>query len=253
MNEQFSRLQLLLGKKAIETLSKKRVAVFGAGGVGGYAIEALARSAIGAIDVIDADVFTASNLNRQLLATSISIGLSKVDVAENRILSINPTCKVKKHNHFYLPSDPGDIVFEDYDYIVDAIDTVSAKIDIIMKAKELNIPIISSMGCGNRIDPTKLKIADIYETSMDPLSKVMRRELRKRGIKSLKVVYSEEEILKPIRKKPNQGEKRKKDVPGSSAFVPSVAGLLIASVIIKELSNYEESRQEAFAKLGGVE
>lgn len=253
MKEEFSRLQLLLGEKAIKTLSMKRVAVFGVGGVGGYVVEALARSAIGALDVIDADSFSPSNLNRQLLATTSTLGLSKVDVAENRIHSINPDCVVKKHNHFYLPDDPGDINFADYDYIVDAIDTVSAKIDIIMKAKELDIPIISSMGCGNRIDPTKLKVADIFETSMDPLSKVMRRELRKRGVKSLDVVYSEEEILSPLRKKPNAGEKRKKDVPGSSAFVPSVAGLIIASVVIKNLSNYEESRKEAFAYLGEEE
>ncbi len=253
MEERFARLQLLLGEKAIETLSNKRVAVFGVGGVGGYAVEALARSAVGAIDVIDADVFAESNLNRQLLATSSSIGESKVDAAEKRILSINSDCLVKKHNHFYLPSDPGDIDFKDYDYIVDAIDTVSAKIDIIVKAKELDIPIISSMGCGNRINPTKLRIADIYNTSMDPLSKVMRRELRKRGVKSLKVVYSEEEILRPIRKKVVPGEQRKKDIPGSSAFVPSVAGLIIASEVVKELSNYEESRKEAFAKLGEEE
>ena len=258
MEYAFSRLELLYGKKALMTLKGKRVAVFGVGGVGGYVIEALARSAIGEIDVIDNDVFTPSNLNRQLLATVSTIGRSKVDVAEERIHSINPECVVHKHAHFYLPSDPGDIDFTKFDYIVDAIDTMSAKIDIITKAKELGIPIISSMGCGNRLDPTKLRVADIYETSMDPLSKIIRRECRKRGIQSLRVVYSVEEVTRPIRPIPQaplrqEKTKRRKDTPGSSAFVPSVAGLLLASVVTNELSQYQKSRLEAMGELSEKE
>ncbi len=254
MEQAFSRLELLYGKKALETLKHKRIAVFGVGGVGGYVIEALARSAVGEIDVIDNDVFAPSNLNRQILATISSIGRNKVDVAEERIHSINPECIVRKHPHFYLPSDPGDIDFSKFDYIIDAIDTVSAKIDIIAKAKELGIPIISCMGCGNRLDPTKLRIADIYETSMDPLSKLIRRECRKRGISSLRVVYSEEEVIKPIRPvsqiPPDQEKKkRRKDTPGSTSFVPSVAGLFIASVVVNELSAYQKSRDEALNEL----
>lgn len=249
MEQAFSRLELLYGKKALETLKRKRVAVFGVGGVGGYALEALARSAVGEIDVIDNDVFAPSNLNRQILATISSLGRNKVDVAEERIHSINPECIVRKHPHFYLPSDPGDIDLSEFDYVIDAIDTVSAKLDIITKAKELGVPIVSCMGCGNRLDPTKLRIADIYETSMDPLSKLIRRECRKRGIKSLYVVYSEEEVVRPIRDPQvflgQEKKARRKDTPGSISFVPSVAGLLIASVVINELSCYEESRDEA--------
>lgn len=232
MSNIYERVELLLGKEAMESLAKSKVAVFGIGGVGGYVVEALVRSGIGEIHIIDSDKVCASNLNRQIIATNKTIDKYKVDVMEDRIKDINPNIKVHKYPIFYLPDNNDEIPFESFDYIVDAIDTVTAKIDIIMKAKELDIPIISAMGCGNRLDPTKLVITDIYKTKNDPLAKVMRHELKKRRIKKLTVVASTELPIKP-NKELKDG---KRIVPGSSAFVPSAAGLFIASHIIRELS-----------------
>ena len=232
MNNIFERTELLLGKEAIKKLSKSKVAVFGVGGVGGHAIEALARSGIGELHIIDSDKVCASNINRQIIATNETIGKYKVDVMEDRLHTINPNIKVYKYPFFYLPETKDSIHFSEFDYIVDAIDTITAKIDIIMNAKELNIPIISAMGCGNRLDPTKLLITDIYKTKNDPLAKVMRHELKKRNIKKLTVVSSNELPIKPLVE--IRGDNNKV-IPGSTSFVPSCAGLIIASHVIKEL------------------
>ena len=256
MLNQFSRTEMLLGENAMKRLATSRVAIFGIGGVGGNAVEALARSGVGEIDIIDNDCVSLTNINRQLFATLDVIGERKVDVAEDRIHKINPDCIVHKHPFFYMPDNPYDIDFSLYDYVIDAIDTVTAKIDIIQKAKSMNVPIISCMGCGNRVDPTKLRIADLYETSYDPLSKVMRRECKKRGIKNLKVIYSLEERITPIeeikdscrfdvisKEKSLQKDIKKRDIPGSTSFVPPVAGLLIASVVVRELIQYEKGEK----------
>lgn len=247
MISQFSRTELLIGDQALALLKKSRVAVFGVGGVGGYVVEALARSGVGQIDLIDNDEVCLTNINRQIIATHETIGRKKVDVMEERILSINPDCLVHKHPCFYLPSVPNDIDFSSFGYVVDAIDTVSAKLDIVQKCKELSIPVMSCMGCGNRIEPTLLKVGDIFETSYDPLSKVMRRELRKRGIQSLKVLYSTECVLRPLVGEADfrNGEKtiRTKEVPGSTAFVPPVAGLIIASEVIKDLIRFDRNNR----------
>lgn len=244
MVSQFARTELLIGDKALETLKRSRVAVFGVGGVGGYVVEALVRSGVGSIDLIDNDEVCLTNINRQIIATHDTIGQKKVDVMEQRILSINPDCKVYKHPFFYLPAEPHDIDFSLYDYVVDAIDTVAAKLDIVSKCKELNIPVMSCMGCGNRIEPTLLRVGDLFETSYDPLSKVMRRECRKRGIASLKVLYSVEGVLRPLVgeadfRNDEQKKARTKEVPGSTAFVPPVAGLIIASEVIKDLIHFD--------------
>ena len=231
MNDIFERTELLFGKEAIKKLSKAKVAVFGVGGVGGYVIEALARSGIGELHIIDSDKVCASNINRQIIATNKTIGQYKVDVMEDRLKAINPNITVYKYHFFYLPETRTSIPFSTFDYIVDAIDTITAKIDIIMTAKDLEIPIISAMGCGNRIDPTKLLITDIYKTKNDPLAKVMRHELKKRNIKKLTVVASSELPIKPL----VEIKENRKVVPGSTAFVPSCAGLIIASHVIKEL------------------
>ena len=232
--EQFSRTELLLGKEALEHLSGCRVAVFGIGGVGGYVCEALARSGVGALDLIDDDKVCMSNINRQIIATTKTVGRYKTEVMKERILDINPEAEVNTYNCFFLPENASDFPFDKYDYVVDAIDTVTAKIGLIMKCKEEGIPIISSMGAGNKLDPTQFRVADIYKTNMDPLAKVMRHELKKRGIRKLNVVYSEEKPMTPIGGFQQEGKRR--SIPGSTAFVPSVAGLIIAGEVIKDLT-----------------
>ena len=232
MQNQFSRTQLLLGKPAIDTLNGSRVAVFGVGGVGGYVVEVLARSGVGAIDIIDNDLVNESNLNRQIIATYDTIGRRKTEAMAERIRRIAPDCQVNCRDLFYLPERRHDIPFEEYDYIVDAIDTVTAKIDLVLAARENGVPIISSMGTGNKLHPEKLEIADIYQTSVCPLAKVMRRELKARGVRRLKVVYSREEALKPrVERKGENG----RTIPGSVSFVPSAAGLIIAGEVVRDL------------------
>lgn len=238
MREEFSRTERLLGKEAMERLAGARVAVFGIGGVGGYVVEALARSGVGAFDLIDSDTISISNLNRQIIATHKTIGQYKVDVMKERILDINPKAEVQVFKCFFLPENAHEFDFSKYSYVVDAVDTVAAKIAIIMKAQEAGIPVISSMGAGNKLDGSQFEVSDIYKTSVCPLAKVMRRELKKRGVKRLKVVYSKEEPMTPIEPEgefvdPAAGKKR--SVPGSTAFVPSVAGLLIAGEVVKEI------------------
>ena len=233
--EMFSRTEMLLGKENVDILSKKRVAVFGVGGVGGYVVEALARTGIGALDLIDKDDVSVSNINRQIIATWDSVGRDKVDVAEERVKSINPECVVRKYKVFYLPENSDTFDFSEYDYVIDAIDTVSGKLALIEKAKAEGVPVISSMGAGNKLDPTAFRVADIYDTTVCPLAKVMRRECRKRGIESLKVVFSIEPPLKPKFNEAAEG-KRPEAVPGSVAFVPSVVGLIIAGEVIKDLA-----------------
>ncbi len=235
---QFQRTELLLGPAAMEKLAASRVAVFGVGGVGGYVVEGLARSGIGALDLIDCDKISLTNLNRQIIATHDTVGMDKTEVAKARVLSINPECKVIAHNVFYLPETEDMFDFREYDYVVDAIDTVAGKMSIISRAKECGVPVISSMGAGNKLDPTGFKVADIYKTSVCPLAKVIRKECRKLGIDSLKVVYSEEQALKPageIEAEEEPSVVAKKQPPGSVAFVPSVAGLIIAGEVIKDL------------------
>lgn len=232
MENQFSRTELMLGKNAIDKLKASRVAVFGVGGVGGYVVEALARAGVGNFDLIDNDVISISNINRQIIATLDTIGLPKVEVMKNRILSINKDANINVYQCFYLPSNEHLFDFSKYDYVVDAVDTVTAKISIIMKAKENNVKVISSMGTGNKLDPTKFEISDIYKTSVCPLAKVMRHELKKRGIKSLKVLYSKE---LPVELSETLTADNGKVVPGSVSFVPSVAGLIIAGEVIKDL------------------
>lgn len=236
MVDQYTRTALLIGRKKIDILKTKRVAIFGLGGVGGNALESLARFGIGKFDLIDNDVFSISNINRQLLATYETVSKYKVDVAKKRVESINPSAEVRTYKTFYLPTEKEKFNFKDYDYIVDAIDTVTAKIDIIMEAKRCDVPIISAMGCGNRLDPTKLRIDDIYKTSEDPLSKVIRHELRKRKIDSLKVVYS---LEKPVKVKEISEEEKenskKRSIPGSTSFVPPAAGILIGYTVITDL------------------
>ena len=238
MLNQFSRTELIFGKEAMERLAKARVAVFGIGGVGGYTVEALARSGIGALDIIDDDKVCITNINRQIIATRKSVGRYKVDVAAERIAEINPDCVVKSYKTFFLPETQNEFDFAEYDYIVDAIDTVTGKIAIVEKANACGVPVISAMGAGNKVDPTAFTVADIKDTSVCPLARVMRRELSKRGINHLKVVYSKE---KPTA--PSGGSEEKKNtgraVPGSTAFVPSVVGLIIAGEVIKDLTKYK--------------
>lgn len=260
MSEQFSRTELLLGSESMKCLADSKVAVFGIGGVGGYVVEALVRSGIGAIDLIDSDIVCESNLNRQIIATRTTLGQFKVDAMKERIMQINPDCKVTTHRCFYLPDTAKQFDFKSYDYIVDAVDTVTAKIELVLQAKECNVPIISSMGAGNKLNPAEFEVADIYKTSVCPLAKVMRRELKKRGVKKLKVVYSKEEPLTPMNtvettktikqqgvnaqetgpKEMLNTEKtgigvQKRVTPGSVSFVPSVVGLIIASEVVKDL------------------
>ena len=238
--EEFIRTELIIGKDALDKMAKSRVAVFGIGGVGGYVVEGLARTGIGTLDLIDSDDVAVSNINRQIIATQDTIGLKKVDVAKKRVLSINPNIKVNTYDCFYLPDKKDLFDFNNYDYIVDAIDTVTAKLDIIETAKSMNIPIISAMGCGNRIDPTKIVITDIYKTSGDPLAKIMRKQLKEKGIKKLDVVYSTEKPLKPLFDiKEEENDSNRRSIPGSSAFVPSAAGLAIASYVTRKICNLD--------------
>ncbi len=238
MQEQFSRTALLLGAEKINRLQEARVAVFGIGGVGGYAVEALARSGIGTLDLIDNDIVCMSNINRQIIATHRTLGRDKVDVARERALEINPQLKVNVHKTFYLPETAGEFDFTQYDYIIDAIDTVTGKLQLAEEAARCHVPIISAMGAGNKLDPTAFEAADITQTSVCPLAKVMRRELKKRGIEHLKVVYSREMPLTPKKEEAEQGQEEnspKRQTPGSVAFVPSVAGLIMAGEVIKDL------------------
>lgn len=250
MLNQFSRTQLLYGQDNMRRLAASRVAVFGIGGVGGYVVEALARSGVGALDLIDDDRVCITNLNRQILATRKTVGKYKVDAAEERIREINPECEVRTYKTFYLPETQDQFDFHDYDYVVDAIDTVSGKLAIIENAKKAGVPVISSMGAGNKVDPAALEVADIYETSVCPLARVMRRECRKRGIDSLKVVYSREAPIRPLEDMsiscrqhcvcpPGTARKctQRRDIPGSTAFVPSVAGLIIAAEVVRDLTH----------------
>lgn len=253
MKEQFIRTAMLIGEEGVERLAGKRVAVFGIGGVGGHVVEALVRSGVGAIDLIDNDTVAESNLNRQLIATYDTIGKQKCQVMQERIASINPECKVVTYNTFYLPQERDKFPFEEYDYIVDAIDTVTAKIDLAVVAWEKQIPIISSMGTGNKLDPTRLEVSDVFKTSVCPLAKVMRKELKARGVGALKVVYSKEEPIKPREIKSVEapgpsaeevgedasasGGSVRRATPASCAFVPAVAGLIIAGEVIKDLAN----------------
>ena len=235
MENYFNREELILGKEALNILKNKKVAIFGIGGVGGYALEALVRSGLGNIVLIDNDEVSETNINRQIIATTSTIGEAKVDVAEKRIKDINPEINVKKYKCFYLPENRSEIDFSDFDYVIDAVDTVSAKIDIISRCNELNIPVISAMGAGNKIDPTKLVVTDLFKTDTDPLAKVMRHELRKRKINKLKVVYSKEEPKEIDESLILKEEKEKKRVPGSTAFVPSVMGIILAFEVVKDL------------------
>jgi len=223
MKEQFCRTAQLLGNENVEKLFDKHVIVFGVGGVGGYVVEALARSGIGKISIVDNDVVNESNINRQIIALHSTVGMQKVEVLKNRILDINPECKVFVYNQFFLPENSNDFDFSIYDYVVDAVDTVTAKIEIIKKSKESNVPVISSMGTGNKLNPMGFKVSDISKTKVCPLARVMRNELKKRGISKVKCVYSEENPVIQTQ------------TPASVAFVPSVAGLLIASEVIKDL------------------
>lgn len=239
MNEIFSRTAMLLGEDALKKLENSRVAVFGVGGVGGYCVEALARSGVGSIDIIDNDEVSLSNINRQIIATVDTVGRKKVEVAKERILSINPKARVTAFDLFFLPENADEFNFENYDYIVDAIDTVSGKIALVEQAKKFNIPIISSMGAGNKLNPEMFEVADIFETSVCPLARVMRGELKKRGISELKVVYSKEKALKPVIRSETI---TKRQIPGSVAFVPSVAGLIIAGEVIKDITEVKNLR-----------
>lgn len=230
MDNRFSRTELLIGKEAIEKLNKSKVAVFGIGGVGSYVVEGLARAGVGSFILVDKDEVDITNINRQIIATTKTVGRPKVEVAKERILEINPEARVEIYQEFFLPETKG-ILDESIDYIVDAVDTVTAKIELIVRANKLNIPIISSMGTGNKLDPSKFEVTDIYKTSVCPLAKVMRKELKIRDIKKLKVVYSKEEPIK----------QEERGVPASISFVPSVAGLIIAGEVIKNLSKGKEN------------
>lgn len=249
MLNQFSRTQLLIGEAAINKLQKSRVAVFGIGGVGGYVCEALVRSGVGAFDLVDDDKVCLTNLNRQIIATRKTVGKYKAEVMKERMLDINPDVDIRIHKCFFLPENADDFPFDEYDYVVDAVDTVTAKIELILRAKAHNVPIISAMGAGNKLDPGRFKIADIYQTSVCPLARVMRRELKKRHVKDLKVVYSDEQPIRPLEDMsiscrthcicpPGAQHKctERRDIPGSTAFVPAVAGLMIAGEIVKDLS-----------------
>lgn len=248
MLNQFSRTQLLIGADAIKKLSESRVAVFGIGGVGGYVCEALVRSGVGHFDLIDDDKVCLTNLNRQILATRKTVGKYKAEVMAERMHEINPEADIWIHKCFFLPENADDFPFDEYDYVIDAVDTVTAKLELIMRCKEKNIPAISAMGAGNKLDAGRMKIADIYETQVCPLARVMRHELRKRGVKDLKVVYSDEQPIRPLEDMsiscrshcicpPGAQHKctERRDIPGSTAFVPAVAGLLIAGEVVRDI------------------
>ncbi len=240
MSDQFSRTRLLLGREGMERLSRARVAVFGVGGVGGYVVEALARSGVGQLDLIDHDRVSLSNLNRQILATHRTVGEYKVDAARERVLEINPNCVVRIYRTFYTPETAPRFDFTRYSYVVDAIDTVTGKLALVEQAQRAGVPIISSMGAGNKLDPSAFEVADLYQTSVCPLARIMRKELKKRGIKSLKVVYSREPPLVPLEDAdaPQEGEEpgSRRPVPGSTAFVPAAAGLVLAGEVIRDLA-----------------
>lgn len=239
MTEQFCRTELLLGSDAMDRLAGAHVAIFGVGGVGGYVCEALARSGVGALDLVDDDRVCPSNINRQIIATHSTVGRYKTDVMKERILDINPHAKVQAYRCFFLPDNADRFPFEEYDYVVDAVDTVTAKIELVLRAQAYHVPVISSMGAGNKLDASAFRVADIYETKVCPLAKVMRRELKKRNVEHLKVVYSEEEPMKPGNETEISIESgshtTRRATPGSVAFVPSVAGLIIAGEVIKDL------------------
>ena len=266
MLNQFSRTELLLGKEAMEKLSKSRVAIFGIGGVGGYVCEALVRSGVEAFDLIDDDKVCLTNLNRQIIATRSTVGKYKTQVMKDRILDINPNADVRIHECFFLPENADDFPWDEYDYIVDAVDTVTAKIALVMKAQEKNIPIISSMGAGNKLDGSQFKVADIYKTKVCPLAKVMRRELKKRGIKKLKVVYSEEQPTRPIEDMSSSCKNHcicppgathkcteRRDIPGSVAFVPSIVGLIIGGEVVKVVFLMELAGLKGRERLAGYD
>ena len=233
MLNQFSRTELLIGEENINKLKKVKVAIFGIGGVGSYVLEGLVRSGVQKFILVDNDKVSITNLNRQIIATNDTINRPKVEVAKERVLSINPNAEIETYQEFFMPETEG-ILDNTISYIIDAVDTVTAKIELVLRANKLNIPIISSMGTGNKLDPTKFEVTDIYKTSVCPLAKVMRKELKQRGIKKLKVVYSKEEPIKPSK---SDEETSKKQVPGSVSFVPSVAGLIIAGEVIKDIIN----------------
>ena len=253
MLTQFSRTELLIGKDAMDKLNASRVAVFGVGGVGGYVCEALARSGVQAFDLVDDDKVCLTNLNRQIIATRKTVGRYKAEVMKERILEINPKADVRIHKCFFLPENAAEFPFEEYDYVVDAVDTVTAKIELVMKAQECGVPIISSMGAGNKMEASRFQVADIYKTKVCPLAKVMRRELKKRGVKKLKVVYSEEKPMEPVEDMavscrsncicpPGAAHKctERRAIPGSMAFVPSVVGLIIAGEVVKDLCGLQK-------------
>ncbi len=235
INEQFERTRLLLGDKGMEKLKNSRVAVFGVGGVGGHLAEALVRSGVGEIDLIDDDTVSVSNINRQAVATLSSVGKPKVEAAKDRFLDLNADCKINAIQKFFTPETAEEFDFSQYDYVADAIDTVTGKIELVMRCNEAGTPIISSMGAGNKLDPTRFEVTDIHKTETCPLARVMRRELKKRGIKKLKVVYSKEPALTPLECDEESGAHQKRQTPGSVAFVPSVAGLIMAGEIVKDL------------------
>lgn len=246
MLNQFSRTQLLLGQENMERLSRAKVAVFGIGGVGGYVAEALARSGVGSLVLVDNDTVCLSNINRQIIATHKTLGRYKTEVMKERILDINPQARVEVRNCFYLPENAHEFDFSEYSYVVDAVDTVTAKLEIILRAQQCGVPVISSMGAGNKLDPTRFQVDDIYKTTMCPLAKVMRRELKKRGVKKLKVVYSAEKPIQPGYAEEEygageagprkEGAASRRSTPGSVAFVPSVAGLILAGEVVKDLT-----------------
>lgn len=251
MLHSFSRTELLIGTEALNKLVQCKVAIFGIGGVGGFVMEGLARSGIGKFVLVDDDTVCLTNINRQIIATHKTIGKSKVEVARDRILEINPKAEVGIYQTFYLPENAKELIKDDFNYIIDAVDTISAKIDLVIQAKDKNIPIISSMGMGNKLDPTKIEVTDLSKTSMDPISKVMRKELRKRDIIHLKVVYSKEEPIKPLEldnicgddcycQNKNKASIKKRQIPGSISFVPSVAGLIIAGEVVKDLIKFNK-------------
>ena len=236
MQEQFLRTAMLLGEEAVTRLQKARVAVFGIGGVGGYTVEALARSGIGQLDLIDSDTVSQSNINRQILATHSTVGMPKVEAAKARVLDINPDCVVRTHQVFYTPETADSFDFRTYDYIVDAIDTVTGKLALVERANAVETPIICCMGTGNKLDASSFQVADISKTSMCPLARIMRKELGKRGIRHLKVVYSQEEALTPTGWEEEAAALGKRQIPGSVAFVPGAAGLILAGEVIKDIA-----------------
>lgn len=240
MPNQLTRTEMLLGSEAVHKLKQCRIAVFGIGGVGGYTVEALARSGVGTLDLIDNDTVSITNINRQIIALHSTVGMNKTDAAKKRLLDINPNIKINTYNTFFTPENSGEFNFSQYDYIVDAIDTVSGKIELAVQADKANVPIISSMGAGNKLDPTRFEVSDIYKTSVCPLARVMRRELKKRNIRKLKVVYSKEEALSP-KCESDEDSGMKRQTPASIAYVPSVVGLIIAGEVINDITSQQTS------------